>query len=220
MSKKATDHHQKGLRQASKEKYSEAIVAYTRAIEIKPDEAEFFSDRAVAYFHTGQAERSLEDMNTARDLEPEKGYRYSSRAFIKDHIGDLDGAIEDYQVAVKIDPEDAIAQNNLGLLEEKKGYVQESKRRFVTADELADGEKDAIKRGETPDRWKEGAEKNGADQEQHINRKAQQETPVQKPPQKPGWKDIFSEMGRVCRSKQELRDLFSFISRGWRRRSE
>ncbi len=220
MSKKALEHHRKGLHQASKRKYREAIIAYTRAIEMSPNEAEFYSDRAVAYFHIDQGERSLEDMNRARELEPQKGYRYSSRAFIKDHLGDLDGAIEDYKEAVRIDPDDAIAQNNLGLLEEKKGYVQQSKRRFVTADKLADGEKDQIKRGEVPDRWKDKEGTNGEQQEKKAPRKERKEIPVQKPPKRPGIKDILREMGRVLGSRKELRDMFAFIGRGWRRKSE
>ncbi|MFB6257944.1 MAG: tetratricopeptide repeat protein, partial [Flavobacteriales bacterium] len=178
MSKKATEYHQKGLDHASRKDYGKAIIAYTKAIEMNPEEAEFYSDRAVAFFHVDQAHYSLEDMNRAQQLEPRKGYRYSSRAFIKDHLGDLDGAIADYQIAVEIDPEDAIAQNNLGLLEEKKGYVQESKKRFVTADQLAEKEKEQIKNGETPDRWKENGKENaeGKDEEGGAER---QKIPVE-----------------------------------------
>ena len=222
MSKRAKDHHRKGLDHASKNNYAKAIVAYTRAIELDPDEAEFYSDRAVAFFHTDQAQHSLTDMNKARELEPNKGYRYSSRAFIKDHLGDLDGAIEDYKMAVHIDPEDAIAQNNLGLLEEKKGYVQSSKKRFVTADQLAEGDKEKIKRGETPDRWKQngnGASANGRDD--GARAPSQKPEPLrQEPLKRPGWKDIFREMGQVFSSGKEFKKFLTFVRKGWRKKEE
>ncbi len=221
MSKKASDYHQKGLYYVSKQEYQKAIVAYTRAIELDPEQAEFYSDRAVAFFHADQGRYSLDDMNKARDLEPYKGYRYSSRAFIKDHLGDLDGAIEDYKEAVRIDPEDAIAQNNLGLLEEKKGYKEQSKKRFITADKLADGEKEQIKRGETPDRWKHEEQKeNGAERVEGKEEQGPRKIPVQKPPKRPGWKDLFREMKKVLSSGEEFKKFLGFVRRGWRRNEE
>ena len=69
-------------------------------------------------------------------LEPDNPYRYSSRAFIKDSMGDTEGAIQDYLKCIKIDPEDAIAFNNLGMLEEKMGRKTSAKKRFKRADEL------------------------------------------------------------------------------------
>ena len=42
--------------------------------------------------------------------------------------------------AIKLDPEDAVAYNNLGLLEEKLGYEEQAKRRFEIADALVKDE--------------------------------------------------------------------------------
>ena len=76
-------------------------------------------------------------MDYALGLEPNNPYRYSSRAYIKDWIGDIKGAIADYEVAVKLDPEDSIAYNNLGLLQEKLGYVDKAKSNYKRADQIA-----------------------------------------------------------------------------------
>ncbi len=216
---KADDHHKKGLEHAKKKAYEKAVLSYTKAIELKPGEPEFYSDRAVAYFHLDQGQRSLEDMNKAQELQPEHGYRYSSRAFIKDHLGDLDGAIEDYKIAIRIDPDDAISHNNLGLLEEKKGYVQRSKERFVRADQLADGEKEQIKRGETPDRWKENGKSSGSTAPASEEHGERPEPLVQEPPKRPGWKGILGEMLRILSSRSEFRKFLSFVRSGWRRRT-
>ena len=49
---------------------------------------------------------------------------------------DTDAAIEDYKTCIELDPEDTIAHNNLGILEEAKGYKAQAQERFKVADEL------------------------------------------------------------------------------------
>jgi tetratricopeptide (TPR) repeat protein len=41
-------------------------------------------------------------------------------------MGDIKGAIEDYEKTISLDPDDAIAYNNLGLLQEQLGYKEKS----------------------------------------------------------------------------------------------
>lgn len=213
---KASEHHQKGLKLVEKREFKKAVVSYSKAIDLDPGVAEYYSDRAVAYFHLDQGEDSLSDMNKAQELEPEHPYRYSSRAFIKDHLGDLDGAIEDYKFAIELDPEDAISQNNLGLLEEKKGYKMRSRKRFITADKLADGEKEQIKRGETPDRWKD----DGTKGREGYSRDKKKIPVEEEPSDESGLKAYMKVIGRIFSSKEGFRDFLGFIKRGWRRKSE
>ena len=47
------------------------------------------------------------------------------------------GAIADYEKAIKLDPEDAVAFNNLGLVEEKLGRKEKAKDYFQKADSLS-----------------------------------------------------------------------------------
>ncbi|MDX5477739.1 MAG: tetratricopeptide repeat protein, partial [Cyclobacteriaceae bacterium] len=61
-------------------------------------------------------------------------------------IGDLEGAIADYEKAIELDPEDAVAYNNKGLVEEKLGYRDQSKKSFEKADELVGYEPNRIER--------------------------------------------------------------------------
>ena len=75
-------------------------------------------------------------LNKALKLEPNNPYRYSSRAFIKDAMGDTKGAISDYMKCIELDPEDAIAFNNLGILEEKIGRQSSATKHLNKADEL------------------------------------------------------------------------------------
>ena len=95
---------------------------------------------AVTQFHLKQLMNALANMNKAQELEPRNPYRYSSRAYIKDAIGDLAGAIEDYKMH-ELDPQDAVAHNNLGMLEEKFGRKQKAEKHFKKADEISKDEK-------------------------------------------------------------------------------
>ena len=97
---------------------------------------ELLSDRAVVYLHLKNKELSLADFDSAINLQPNYGYRFASRAYAKDIFGDTLGGIADYQRAIELEPEDAIAHNNLGLLEEKLGRIEASKRQFEKADLL------------------------------------------------------------------------------------
>ena len=116
--------------------YKLALQHFDKAIKKQSDVADFHSERGVALFQLNRKEDALAALNKALMLEPDNPYRYSSRAFIKDSMGDTEGAIQDYLQCIKIDPEDAIAFNNLGMLEEKMGRKTSAKKRFKRADEL------------------------------------------------------------------------------------
>ena len=116
--------------------YKLALQHFDKAIKKQSDLADFHSERGVALFHLNRKKDALAALNKALMLEPDNPYRYSSRAFIKDSMGDTEGAIQDYLQCIKIDPEDAIAFNNLGMLEEKMGRKTSAKKRFKRADEL------------------------------------------------------------------------------------
>ncbi|MBL4862590.1 MAG: tetratricopeptide repeat protein [Crocinitomicaceae bacterium] len=115
----------------------EAIWCYTLALEENPNDCDILSDRGVAFLHLNDEQKCFEDLNLSLKLQPDYAYRYASRAYAKKHFGDLDGAIKDYEKAVELDPDDAVAQNNLGLLLEQKGYANEAKNRFARADKLS-----------------------------------------------------------------------------------
>lgn len=171
--------------------FEKAVYWYSRAISVRPDAADLHSERAVAYFHRNMLKESLADMNRAQELEPRKPYRYSSRAYIKDAMGDTAGAIEDYKIAVKLDPEDAVAHNNLGLLEEKLGHMAQAKAMFDLADALAKNES--------------GSDDPADYMPKNIQREIEQEK---------NKKSVGSEVINVFRSKEGFKEFLSFIRNG------
>ena len=116
--------------------HAEAIELLTIAIDEDANNADYYSERAVCYIHTGQLDLSMFDMNRAVEIEPDYSYRYSCRAYLKGKMGDARGAVADYQRAVELDPEDAIAYNNLGLAQENLGYWEKARENFRKSNQL------------------------------------------------------------------------------------
>ncbi len=52
--------------------FEEALKIFNRLIEKHSLEADFWSERGVVYFHLGQKEKSLSDMDKAVELQPLK----------------------------------------------------------------------------------------------------------------------------------------------------
>lgn len=131
-----TQKFQQACELSKSKRYEEAIDLLNEILHVNSQDANAISERGVCFMHLNNKDASLKDMDLAVRLQPSKSYRYSSRAYIRNHFGDLMGGIDDYRKAIELDPEDAIAHNNLGLLEEQLGYKEHSKKRFELADLL------------------------------------------------------------------------------------
>lgn len=129
--------HKKAQDYIDAQKYDKALSAFNEALKKAPNHPDILSHRGVCYLHLNQKKNCLDDLNLSLQLQPDYSYRYASLAYAKDYFGDIDGAIAAYEKAIELDPEDAIAYNNLGLLQEKKGYQQKAQRQFEKADKLA-----------------------------------------------------------------------------------
>jgi len=185
--------YQKARKHYESKKFEDAIYWYTRIIALDGNDADIYSERAVAYFHHQKLRKSLEDMNHAQEIEPQNAYRYASRAYIRDAMGDLEGAIADYQIAIKIDPEDAVAHNNLGMLEEKRGHHQQAKVLYDFADKLAkDFPEDMHPENEKPKNIQKEIDKDARD------------------------KSLISEAGNIFRSRSAFREFLTFIRNGFK----
>ncbi|MCB0760501.1 MAG: tetratricopeptide repeat protein [Flavobacteriales bacterium] len=129
--------YSKALALLREKKFDEALELYREASKSHPNDPNVWHDWGVCLFHLNKPLEALQMMNEAVRLQPEYSYRYSSRAYIRAGLKDVQGAIADYRIAIELDPEDAVALNNLGLLEEQLGYVKEAKEKFDLADELS-----------------------------------------------------------------------------------
>ena len=194
-------HHQEGLLKAKERDFQSAVELYNLAIEIQPDNADVYSDRGVAYYHLKKLNLSLMDMDKALELDSTNPYRYASRAYIKDACGDTEGAIADYKRTIELDPEDAIAFNNLGLLEEKLGRQNAAKVNFKKADELAD---------------KLGLNIGQFQETQTSTESTGNSTTQDTAPQNVESSNILKESAKVFTDKNTFREFVRFVKNGFK----
>ena len=177
-----------------------AIELYTNALLEHPNDCNLISDRAVAYLHANDKENCFKDFDAALALQPEYSYRYASRAFAKNHFGDIDGAVEDYEKAVELDPNDAVAQNNLGLLLEQKGYKTAAEERFKRADKLSKEEDHLLELIDDLD------QKEDKTAHKEIDPNIQREKNI----------SAGQELKKVFTSKSQFKEFLNFIKNGFK----
>lgn len=192
------ERYQKGIQLLKAENYDQALKVFNQLIKEFPLEADYWSERGVVYFHLKNKTSALFDMDKAVELQPKKSYRYSSRAYIRGHYKMTNEAIDDYKMAIELDPEDAVAQNNLGMLEEQLGYNSSSKNRFDRADNIM---KEMI----------DGRSDQGLDGEQFEARNIQKEIDAENLN-----KSLWSELKQIA-SKEGRKSFIKFISSGFKK---
>lgn len=179
--------HLEGLIQFKEGNYTESVATFSKAIEMDAQQADFYSDRAVALFRMRKAGDAIIDFERAIELEPKNGYRYACRAFIRSKMGNVEGAIADYEKALELDPKDEISRNNLEMAQEQLQY-QSRTPKFKTKAHFSDAE---IEKYKTAYQRKQAAK------------------------QLPRWKQYGHLIKQVFTSRSRFRDFWRFVSRGF-----
>lgn len=80
--------------------YKQAIEAYSRAIELDPNDAKAYSCRGIAYNNLGDHRQAIRDYDRAIELDPKYAWAYVGRGNAYFHRGDDEQAIRDYDRAI------------------------------------------------------------------------------------------------------------------------
>ena len=113
-----------------------AIEHFTNAIKLKPDFAETYKNRGVAYDFKGDYDRAIEDYSTMIKLAPNDAAAYNNRGNTHLNKGDYPHAIEDYTQAIKLNRRFAEAYNNRGTAYVQTGAIDPAIKDFDKAIEL------------------------------------------------------------------------------------
>jgi protein O-GlcNAc transferase len=108
------------LRDASK--LDDAVLAYRRAVELKPDYADAHNNLGNALRETGDAAAALTSCARAIELKPGYAEAYNNLGNALKDLGELDAAIAAYGKAIGARPAFAEAQLNLGIALQAKGH--------------------------------------------------------------------------------------------------
>ncbi len=94
--------------------FERAIADFDRVIELKPDYADGFYNRAIAWSARGDAERAIADYSAAIRLQPDHARAYNNRGDLLDKTGEFERAIADYGKAIRLKPDYVPAFYNRG----------------------------------------------------------------------------------------------------------
>jgi tetratricopeptide (TPR) repeat protein len=132
----AVDWVEKGLIAYKSDRLSEAISAYTKAIEVKPDYARAYSNRAGAYNDFGNYQQAIQDSTKAIDIDPGDAVAYNNRAAAYNWIGNYLQAMQDSTKGIELAPDFAEAYDNRGCAYGGLGNNQQAIKDFNRAIEL------------------------------------------------------------------------------------
>lgn len=136
----ANEWFNKGSKASLENKRQEAIEAYTKAIELKPDYLEAYNNRGNAYSGLGNYKKAIKDSSKAIDLKPDLADAYVIRGFTYDIIGNYQQAIKDYNKAIELKSDDAVAYWYRGATYYNLGNYQQTIKDYNKAIELKPNE--------------------------------------------------------------------------------
>ncbi|WXU00459.1 MAG: Photosystem I assembly protein Ycf3 [Catillopecten margaritatus gill symbiont] len=107
--------------------YQEAIDAYKKAIEIKPDEDRAYNNMGIAYGKLGQYQEAIDAYKKAIEIKPDKDEAYYNMGIAHDKLGQHQEAIDAYKKAIEIKPDEDEAYTNLFELRLTQGQEFDQK---------------------------------------------------------------------------------------------
>ena len=131
-------------------KLQEAVTSYDKAIRIKPDFAEAYTNRGNALKELGQLGEALRNYDKAIQINPDYAEAFSNRGATLKDLGQLEGAVASYDKAIQINPDYAEAYNNRGIALEQLGQLDEALQSYNKVIQLKPNSADAYtNRGST-----------------------------------------------------------------------
>jgi len=93
-----------------------AIADFSRAIELNPNEADYYTYRGMALNRKDDPKKALDDFNKAADLAPDDPLVYLNRGNAWKQRGSFENTLSDYDRAIELDPDYNAAYFNRGLV--------------------------------------------------------------------------------------------------------
>jgi Flp pilus assembly protein TadD len=124
------------MSKVNKNDFAGAIIDFNLAITAEPANTDFLYNRAVAYLNLEKTELAIFDFSRLIEIDNTNAFYFSCRGFAKARTSDKKGAIKDYEKALELDPDNPITYNNMGLVQEELGWMNQAKDSFSQSDDL------------------------------------------------------------------------------------
>ncbi len=102
-------------------RFEEAVIDYSRAIELDPKYAVAYYNRGNAYHNKQQYEQAIADYSRAIELDPTYALAYINRGYAYYNKQQYEQAMRDYTRALELDPNNTWVRDNKARLEKKMG---------------------------------------------------------------------------------------------------
>jgi tetratricopeptide (TPR) repeat protein len=145
----AQESYESGVRLLKIARYSQAILAFDRAISLKPDLADAYLMRAKALVADNQTERSFGDFSQTIEMRPNDPQPLIERGLAYIELKDYQAAIGDANAAIALDTNLAKAYNLRGTAVRAMGNLQGALADFDRAVNLTPDENNYFERGTT-----------------------------------------------------------------------
>lgn len=124
---------------AGQDKYQEAIPAYHKTIEIKPDHADAYFALGNIFLYLGRPDDAIGHYRKVLEIRPGFAAAHSNLGAAMLAHGHGGEAIENLKKALQLDPDLADAHTNLGIALKNEGKTEEAAECFLKALELDPG---------------------------------------------------------------------------------
>ena len=132
----AAEWFEKGYKLDESGNYTDAVKAYSKAIELEPQAAHAYYNRGVVYRKLGNTQQAINDYNKAIELNPQDAEAYVNRGVAYAKLGNTQQEIKDYNKAIELNPQLPEAYNNRGAAYDKLGNYQQEIKDYNKAIEL------------------------------------------------------------------------------------
>jgi tetratricopeptide (TPR) repeat protein len=122
---------------AQQGRHEEAIAAFRRGLQLRPDDAPTHNDLGCELVAVGRPQEAIPLLERALRLKPGYPEVHNNLGNAFSRIGRSDEALSHYEAAVKLKPTHADAQDNLGCELMVRGRVRDALPRFAEATRLA-----------------------------------------------------------------------------------
>ncbi|MCH7985996.1 MAG: tetratricopeptide repeat protein [Acidobacteria bacterium] len=124
--KEGTSFYNLGVGLANKGQFDDAIVAYNKALQIKPDFPKALNNLGIALARKGQFDEAIAALNKALQIKPDFPEALNNLGIALARKGQLDEAIAAYNKALQLRPDSVEALNSLGNALANKGQLDDA----------------------------------------------------------------------------------------------
>lgn len=118
------------------EHYEEAIVAYNRATQLNPNNADAYHNKGIALSELGRYEEAIVTYEQAIQIDPTYVLVYNDKGKALNELDRNEEAIRAFDRAVQLDPTYVLAYTNKGVVLEELGRYEEAIKAYNQAIQL------------------------------------------------------------------------------------